>query len=308
MKLKEIQAFFKNGDVDKQRYIDLMYQQHSLLFDYRNFISDTNISSIEILDSKVIMTFRDSGIKFSCIENDKRLAPLDTLNFGSYENEEMQMQFHLINDGMNVFDIGANLGWYSLHVAKMKPNCKIYAFEPLPATFAYLSENIKLNRLTNITIFNFGFSDSDGTFTFFYDPQLSVNASLTNLSESQTTQEVNCIVQTLDRFIEKTMINIDFLKCDVEGAELLVFKGGRETIKQNLPIIFSEMLRKWSAKFNYHPNDIIKSLKDLGYQCFVIEDRMLKQFELVDESTPNTNFIFLHTQKHAEKILEHSRR
>lgn len=305
MSLKSIKSSFEKGAIDKWKYIDEMYSQHSLLFDYGNFIVGTNISSIEILDSKVVMTFRDSGIRFICIENDKRLAPLDTLNFGTYELEEMKMQLSLIDDGMNVLDIGANLGWYALHVAKAKPGSSVFSFEPVPSTFGYLNANIALNKLSNIKTFNFGLSDNEGTFSFFYDPQLSVNASLINVAGKENIQEVKCSVKTLDGFVKSNGVSFDFIKCDVEGAELLAFKGGLEAIRSNKPIVFSEMLRKWTSKFSYHPNDIIELFTQIGYACFVIDGGRLRQFNLVDEKTMDTNYLFLHTEKHKQKISKY---
>jgi len=84
-KLHKIKGKFVAGDIDKWQYINEMYDVHSCLFDYAEFITETNINSIEIVDKQVIMKFRDSDIRFICKENDKRLAPLETLNFKEYE-------------------------------------------------------------------------------------------------------------------------------------------------------------------------------------------------------------------------------
>jgi hypothetical protein len=88
----------------------------------------------------------------------------------------------------------------------------------------------------------------------------------------------------------------------VEGAEYFVFKGGVETISKHLPIVFTEMLRKWAAKFGYHPDHIIELFKEFGYQCYASSGGKLKIFDKVSEETVQTNFFFLHPMKHAEKI------
>lgn len=62
------------------------------------------------------------------------------------------------------------------------------------------------------------------------------------------------------------------------------------------------MLRKWSNKFGYHPNDIINLFTKIGYQCYVINDKKLKLFTKVDENTIETNYFFLHKQKHLDII------
>lgn len=73
-------------------------------------------------------------------------------------------------------------------------------------------------------------------------------------------ETVQCKLRTLDDYTAETKIRVDFIKCDVEGAELLVFKGAIDTIARDKPVIFSEILRKWSAKFNYNPNEIFDLL------------------------------------------------
>ena len=66
------------------------------------------------------------------------------------------------------------------------------------------------------------------------------------------------------------------------------------------------MLRKWSAKFNYHPNDIIDLFKNLGYHCYSLNEGKLIQFYTMNEDTIETNFFFLHKDYHSEQILNFS--
>ena len=82
--------------------------------------------------------------------------------------------------------------------------------------------------------------------------------------------------KTLDEYCCSNNLSPDFIKCDVEGAELLVFKGAKNTLINNKPIVFSEILRKWSKKFNYNPNDIFKFFYDLGYKSFTAGNIKLK--------------------------------
>ena len=92
-------------------------------------------------------------------------------------------------------------------------------------------------------------------------------------------RKISATVRTLDSVARKKGIRrLDFLKCDVEGGELLVFKGGLQTLQHHKPVIFCEMLRKWSAPFGYHPNDIITLLGELGYLCFTVKGKFLVPF------------------------------
>jgi hypothetical protein len=128
---------------------------------------------------------------------------------------------------------------------------------------------------------------------------------MVNLRETENFIKVKCSVKRLDDVFPSLGVNrLDFIKCDVEGSELLVFQGGYETIKKYKPMIFSEMLRKWASKFNYHPNKIISSLKDLGYRCFIIRNGQLNEFFKMDDKTLETNFLFLHAEKHKDHLPE----
>jgi tRNA1(Val) A37 N6-methylase TrmN6 len=83
---------------------------------------------------------------------DKRVTPVDTFNFDMYEKDDSEMLFKLINDGDTIFDIGANIGWYSIHISKNNPNSTIYSFEPIPETFNQLKANTEINDATPIKI------------------------------------------------------------------------------------------------------------------------------------------------------------
>lgn len=301
--LQRYRSNYQNLKFSKEEYIDKMYELHQILFDYSNYIGKTGIDSIEITDQRITMNFRSSGVKLICVEGDKRIACIDSLNFLSYEEEELSMQFQLIEDNDVVFDIGGNYGWYSIHVAKKFPKNKVFSFEPVPKTYSILKENIELNQASNIQPINIGLSNKKGEFVFYCDPELTVNASLNNVKESINVVEVVCKVDCLDQFVTDNKIDkLDFIKCDIEGAELFALLGAKESLKKFKPKLFVEMLRKWSLKFDYHPNDIIEFLRELGYKCFTINNDSLEEILTVTESTIDTNFVFLHTQNHVHLI------
>lgn len=284
-----------------------MYDYHKILFGYSEFIKDTDIKKIEIVDDNVIMSSREQGIKIICIKDDERIPPIECLNFDYYEENDSKMIYNFIEDNFIVFDIGANIGWYSIGIAKYRKNVKVYSFEPIPKTYDNLKSNVKLNDLHNIEIFNYGFYNEDKNLTFYYYPEGSGNASSVILTENKDFSKIQCKVITLDGFVKNNNIpKIDFIKCDVEGAELFVFEGAIRTIELFKPIVFTEMLRKWSSKFNYHPNKIITFFNEKGYLCFVSNEKELQEIKKIDENTLETNFFFLHKKKHSSQILQYS--
>jgi len=290
-----------DGKLLKQAYIDEMFNHHSVLMEYPELIKDTNIQKLEITDGQLIATTRDKGILMLCNAQDKRLIPFETLNFYRYEHEEIEMILQLIqrSGSGTVFDIGANIGYVSLCVAKTFPKIRVFSFEPIPSTFAQLCANIELNGFHTITPLNHGLSNLAGPVEFFFYPEESGNSSLKQLVTVGSLIKIKTHVKTLDEVVEESGVAPDFIKCDVEGAELLVFQGGKKTLQTARPIVLTEMLRKWSAKFNYHPNDIIRYFDDLDYECFVIHAGKLTPFQAVTEATVETNYVFLHKQKRA---------
>lgn len=303
MNLIKTQQNYKDGILDKADYIEAMYKNHHQnLFDFQKFINTTDINKIEITQDDIIFDCGEHGIKIVGVEKDFRLAPIEILNFSKYEPEETQMMLNLLPKGAAIFDIGANVGWYSFLFSANDPSSTIFSFEPIPKTFDNLKKNFKLNKPLNISIFDYGLSNQNTDLNFYYYPEGSGNASSVNVSERENIITITSKVKRLDDCIEALTPSLDFIKCDVEGAELLVFQGGINTLKNHQPIVFSEILRKWSKKFNYHPNDIINLFQEIGYRCFVVKKNKLSSIEIVDDDTIETNYFFLHKEKHQHLI------
>ena len=305
--IKKIISRYEKGEVNKETYIRLMHEiRHSILFEYSDFIKLTNIKKIEIEDAGVIMTSRDRGIRINCASLDYRIAPIEILNFSDYEKLESKMMDNLIGEEDYFFDIGANIGWYSLNVALSQRGVRVFSFEPVPKTYQQLVNNIYLNPHENISHYNIGFSNRSGEFEFYYYPEGSGNASAENVTDRLDIEKILCKVETLDQFVKTNNLHVDFIKCDVEGAELLVFQGGEYVIQRDKPIVFSEILRKWSNKFNYNPNAIFDQFKKWGYRAFTVSKSGLIDFHEMNESTIETNFFFLHVDRHQKLIKMYS--
>lgn len=296
--LKRLESQFKKRLIKKPDYIKKMHQLHSVLWHYFDFIQNRNIDSIEISQKQILFTTRD-GIKIigDAARQDERLIPLEILNFGDHEAQELKMIRRFLKKDSIILDIGTNIGWYVLNLAKNVPQGKIIAFEPMPQTFEYLKQNVKLNNIKNVKLYNFGLGDKTGGRVFYYYPTEAGSTSLKDLHDEIKKIRIKCPVKRLDDFIDRLTSKIHFIKCDVEGAELSVIKGGLKTIQKHQPVLFLEMLRKWSAKFNYHPNQIIKILDSVGYECYYIKGDKLIKIKKIDEKTKATNFFFIHCSK-----------
>jgi FkbM family methyltransferase len=312
MSIQAIKEQFHNGQISKKVFIDLMHDKYKVLFDFSKNLSSTEIENIEIKDNDLIFTSRKSayhpgGAMFFVDILDKRITPFEAFSFNQYELEDSEMLYRLVKNNDIIFDIGANIGWYSIHLSKKLIGTKIYSFEPIPETFSKLKKNVELNSINNINLVNLPLSNEIQNLIFYYSPSATGASSSVNISEENDIKKLECTTDTIDNFVTNNkIVKIDFIKCDVEGSELFVFQGGIESIKKYSPVIFTEMLRKWALKFNYHPNDIINLLKSMGYKCFYSSNGKLKEIDVILEDTIPTNFFFLHSVIHTDLILKNS--
>jgi FkbM family methyltransferase len=311
MNIQTIKNQFKNGEINKKQFIDDMHEKYKELFDFSTNLFSTEIEKIEIKDNEVVFTTRKTeyhtgGAKFYVDILDKRITPFEALSFEKYEQEDSEMLFNLVKNNDVIFDIGANIGWYSIHLAKKINSAKIYSFEPIPETFTKLKKNIEINNISNINLVNTPLSNEVQKLTFYYSPSATGASSSVNISEEIDIKKLECTTDTIDLFVKNNNINkIDFIKCDVEGSELFVYQGGIESIKKYSPIIFTEMLRKWAAKFNYHPNDIINLFSEIGYNCYKSMNKKLIKIDRIDDDTLETNFFFLKPDLHKDYIIKY---
>lgn len=81
-------------------------------------------------------------------------------------------------DGASIFDVGANIGMFAIHMARTIPHARIHCFEPLPATFALLRQNLAAHAPDAVAI-QAGLAAQAGTATFEFDPNSSFSASMT---------------------------------------------------------------------------------------------------------------------------------
>lgn len=299
--LDQILRQFRAGSIDKYEFSRRMHRCHLGLFEYSRAIENTQIQEVQITREGVFLATRD-GLRFPLDEQDQYVPSVQLLNFGDYEALERGLIFQILEPGMTCFDIGANIGWYSLVIARKLPDCRVVAFEPIADTYRKLQRNIALNALGNITALQCGLAETEGEQTFYVAPEISGAASGADILGWKSVQAQRCHVRTLDAVRKEMGVCVDFVKCDVEGAELFVFKGARACLSEDKPVVFCEMLRKWSAKFNYHPNEIIGLFAAEGYQCHAVGRQGLERIDRMEETTEPTNFVFLHPQSHAKTV------
>ena len=125
-----------------------------------------------------------------------------------------------------VLDIGANIGYYVLIEAQL---CnKVYAVEPVPSNVIVLKDNIKLNHYNNVEVFSLAFSKATGTEKMYLSPKSNWH-SFYPIKDVVGETKIN--VDTVDNFL-KDRENPTIVRMDVEGYELNILYGMKETLKK----------------------------------------------------------------------------
>ncbi len=171
------------------------------------------------------------------------------------------------NRPFTIIDVGAQTGCFSL-LAKYFPDSQWYAFEPLQEASEVLRTNLSINEITNVSIYPMAASNFTGTVTINV-PAIgelglaTIGGNVLNFTPVEN-REIACI--DLDSFIAtKAIDKVDFMKLDVEGYELNVLKGAKNTILRDHPLILMEYNSSNMRQCNINREEIHEFLREMGY-------------------------------------------
>lgn len=152
--------------------------------------------------------------------------------------KEIAFVRRMLQPGMTIIDVGANIGIYSLVMARaVGPSGAVLAVEPLDAPRRHIERGINLNRLTNVTVIAAAVADTSGVGHM----RLDLDTEMASLSAETDTFGKRVEVTTLDRLAAALAAPPDFIKIDAEGAERLVIAGGAECLRLNSPLLMLEI-------------------------------------------------------------------
>lgn len=211
---------------------------------------------------------------------------------GSYfERHELSWALDRLQDGMVCLDVGANVGTFTVPLAARRRNASLYAFEPCAETHQVLLDNLKLNGLTNVIPVRSALGDGVG------EANLLVNAKgldgLNTIGREATHSDARVVrteavaLTTIDRFIEDRGIGrVGLIKVDVEGAELMVFRGAENLLRRpDAPTILFEYPGMTARGCGYDGKECLDFLRACGYSLWSMDDGSGTTTPLTDAST-----------------------
>lgn len=150
---------------------------------------------------------------------------------GTYEAEAFEQLKPYLSEDDIILDVGANLGYFSLFFSKTSPRGKVFAFEPIPASKKLLDIHLAKNNITNVSTYETGISNEIGAIEFTFSENLAANTYKSESPIYANSKKINVEVTTIDAFVtQQNLKKLDFIKIDVEGAELDVLKGAEKTL------------------------------------------------------------------------------
>ncbi len=200
--------------------------------------------------------------------------------FGAYEKDTTELLTSLIQSGMTVLDIGANVGYFTLVAARcVGPAGRVIAFEPVPDNHALLEENVSLNDRQNVTVERLAVSDSN-SFVKMFLYRKDVNSGMASmLGEEENSSVATCQVQTcsIDSYLaDHGITQAHIVKIDVQGGEGKVLDGMMEMMGHETgPSIIWELNPSVLASYGDSTDRLIKTLSDKGYKSFLIGSKKL---------------------------------
>ena len=185
---------------------------------------------------------------------------------GDVEPEVQAVLHKYLRPGMIVYDVGANIGFFSLLAARLVgATGRVTAFEADPEIVARLRENVGRNQGAPISVEGKAvWSSSIPVFFARADAEVSPDRGLGHVVDNDAEKPASGTIRveavTVDEYVMKSGAP-NFIKCDVEGAEIEVFRGAEKLLNERKPVILCEMHGEQNRQ------TLLKAFANLGYSC-----------------------------------------
>lgn len=200
-----------------------------------------------------------------------------------FEQTEITLFIAYLKPGMNVLDIGANIGLYSIVADKIiGPTGRVFAFEPSSETYKRLLANLSLNKTSSVYPVKIALGDIVEERTLKRDPgygdghRYFVNRENENMQPSSNPDDSGDIesvkTTTLDQYMyegNNESLCIDVMKMDVEGNEYSVFRGARKILTDNPDIALAFECTPHGCQYAGHTQeDVFRFLREFGFGIY----------------------------------------
>jgi FkbM family methyltransferase len=189
--------------------------------------------------------------------------------YGGYDIGSVALLRRLVHPGAVVFDVGANVGVFTLPFARAAGiSGEVHAFEPHPDLRRRLMTNIALNNLRNVVVCDVALGATRGQAELYGSTTYNKGGSSLRAS-TQSDTVLQCTVETVDHYVALCGFDrLDLLKIDVEGADLSVLAGAQKTLDVYKPSIYVEVNPGQMQQFDASSVNMFTFLKEMGYEIW----------------------------------------
>jgi FkbM family methyltransferase len=217
---------------------------------------------VEFEGSKVCVDPRDVGVS------------LYLLTEGAYEPRLTALLKRMIKPGMVVVDAGANVGCFTMLAARLVgPQGRVYAFEPVPETFALLCDGLVLNGYGHVIAIPAVLAERDGHRTLHLDRRNLGAPSLRAANVADPGGDLVVQTVTLDRQFARREDPVDLVKLDTQGAEGLVLEGANCLFDNPRLTIVMELWPAGLRSFGTDPAELLRGLRGRGFRLEWLDER-----------------------------------
>ena len=193
-------------------------------------------------------------------------SQIGAIAFGDLESSVQEAMVRHLGSGGVMYDVGANIGFFSMLGARLvgEPEGRVYAFEPVPGNAEAIRVNAALNDLSNITVIDKAVGSKSDRVRL----QLVDDASWSKLEQFGVHPLAEDVVEVDQVSIDQLLAGGELVaptlvKIDVEGAELAVLEGMRDTIARHQPAIICEL--------HETNREVMAAIRELGYRVINLE-------------------------------------
>lgn len=188
-----------------------------------------------------------------------------------------------VRPGDVVLDVGANIGYYTLLLSKLVgPTGHVFAFEPDPENFAFLTRNVAANKSANVTLVQKAVSNHTGPLQLYLDEENKGDHRTYDSHDGRTFITIEGV--RLDDYFHDRTGPIDFIKMDIQGAEAAAVSGMEAVLTRNARItLLSEFWPVGLQRFGIDPGKYLDLLKSHGFTIYRMDEKR-KDLKLANPS------------------------
>ncbi len=197
---------------------------------------------------------------------------------GCIDPNEFFFLDRFLRPGMNVLDVGAHEGLYTLFAAKrVEPGGEVWALEPSMREFSRLRHNLEINHATNVRVFQVAAGEENGAAELLvaadeHSGHNTLGAFAYSGVKEAARQSVD--LRRLDDLCKELGVtHLDLIKLDAEGAEHRVLRGAANTLRLFSPVVLFEILPEALHHQGSSPEQVMDHFRRLGYRLYAFDDR-----------------------------------